>query len=66
MITGTAFEFTYMDIAVLAVLAAFAVINAQKGLAGAVLRFLPTLLGILLSWKMTSHYSCPGKSVTVP
>ena len=55
MITGTAFEFTYMDIAVLAVLAAFAVINAQKGLAGAVLRFLPTLLGILLSWKMTSH-----------
>ena len=50
MITGTAFEFTYMDIAGLAVLAAFAVINAQKGLAGAVLRFLPTLLGILLSW----------------
>ena len=56
MITGTAFEFTYMDIAVLAVLAAFAVINAQKGLAGAVLRSICRLLfGILLSWNMTSH-----------
>ena len=59
MITGTEFEFTYMDIAVLAVLAAFAVINAQKGLVGAVLRFLPT--SAFLEDDLARNKICKGK-----
>ena len=51
----TAVQFTYLDAIVLLTIAAFAVINARKGLAGALLRFMPTLLGIILSWKMSSQ-----------
>ncbi len=51
----TAVQFTYLDAIVLIVIAAFAVANAKKGLAGALLRFMPTFLGIILSWKMSSR-----------
>lgn len=51
----TAVQFTYLDAIVLIVIAAFAVTNAKKGLAGALLRFMPTFLGIILSWKMSSR-----------
>lgn len=51
----TAVQFTYLDAMVLLTIAAFAVINARKGLAGALLRFMPTLLGIIISWKMSSQ-----------
>lgn len=46
-------KFTYLDIAVVLIIIAFAVINARKGIAGALLKFMPTLLGVLLSWKMS-------------
>ena len=48
-----AVKFTYLDVAVLLTIAVFAVVNARKGIAGALLRFMPTLLGIVLSWKMS-------------
>ena len=48
-------SYTHLDAIVLLTIAAFAVINARKGLAGALLRFMPTLLGIILSWKMSSQ-----------
>ncbi len=51
----TAVQFTYLDAVVLLIIAAFAVVNAKKGLARALLRFLPTLLGILFSWKLSSQ-----------
>lgn len=51
----TAVQFTYIDAAVIFIIAAFAVVNARKGLAGALLRFMPTLLGIILSWKLSSQ-----------
>ena len=52
--TDLATRFTYIDAAVLIIIAVFALVNARKGLAGALLRFMPTLLGIFLSWKMSS------------
>ena len=52
---GTLIEqITYIDIAVIVVLLVFAISNTRKGFAGALLWFLPTLLGILLSWKMSA------------
>lgn len=50
-----AVRFTYIDAAVILIIAVFAVMNARKGLAGALLRFMPTLLGIILSWKLSSQ-----------
>lgn len=47
-------KFTYLDAAVLMTIAVFAVFNAKKGLAGALLWFMPTLFGVILSWKMSS------------
>ncbi len=49
-----AVKFTYLDVAVLLTIAVFAVFNAKKGLAGALLWFMPTLFGVILSWKMSS------------
>ena len=46
--TDLATRFTYIDAAVLIIIAVFALVNARKGLAGALLRFMPTLLGIFL------------------
>ena len=48
-----AVKFTYLDVIVLLTLAIFAVINARKGIAGALLKFMPTLLAILMSWKLS-------------
>ena len=53
MNSDIAMQFTYLDVAVLLTIAVFAVVNARKGLAGALLKFMPTLLGVLLSWKMS-------------
>lgn len=67
MLADAAVQFTYLDIAALAILAVFAVINAQKGLAGALLRFLPTLLGIILAKKMSSYViKCIRESFVFP
>lgn len=55
MTTDLALHFTYLDAVVAAIIAVFAFSNARKGFAGALLRFMPTLLGILLSWKMSGE-----------
>ncbi|GFI62342.1 hypothetical protein IMSAG049_01524 [Clostridiales bacterium] len=48
-----AMKFTYIDIAVLLLISILAVVNAKKGLAGALLRFMPTAAGVILSWKLS-------------
>lgn len=48
-------KFTYLDAAVILIIAVFAVTNAKKGIGGALLRFMPTLLGFLLSWKVSGN-----------
>ena len=53
MNTDMVMKFTYIDAAVLVIILVSAVINAKKGLARALLRFMPTFLGVVLSWKMS-------------
>lgn len=53
MTSDLAAHFTYLDAVVIAVITVFAFSNARKGFAKALLWFLPTLFGILLSWKMS-------------
>lgn len=54
MTVDVAAKFTYLDVVVFLTIAVFAVVNAKKGLAGALLRFMPTLFGVILSWKGSS------------
>ena len=46
---------SYVDAAVILIIIVFAFSNARKGLAGALIRFAPTLFGIILSWKMSDE-----------
>lgn len=48
-------HFTYLDAVVVAIITIFAFSNARKGFAAALLRFLPILFGVLLSWKMSGE-----------
>ena len=54
---GASVQFTYLDAAVIFIISFLAIINARKGLARALFKFLPTFLGVMAAWKLSPVFT---------